>query len=324
VRLLALAVSGLVVLDPFLVQRVGFQLSVAACIGIVVLSPPLTRALPLPRAVAEPLAVTLAAQAGVAPLLVAVFGGVPVAGVPANVLATPLAGPVMVWGLSAGLVAGAVGGRVAAIAQWPTHVMISWIAWVAHRAALLPLGEIGSRELVVLGAGAATTFAASRLRFSALQRSGVAIMAVAVVAPAVSLRAPPPLHVDLVGGATLWRADAAVLEVDGRVDAAALLEGLRRSGVSSLDVVVGRTSSAGVRDVIALLRRRYAGVRVLLPSDTLVDTAITVGRLRIDARQVGGQLGVDISLVGGDEARAPPSRRGPRDHAPTVDALVVV
>ena len=37
-RLLALAVGGLVLVDPFLVHSVGFQLSVAACVGIVLLS----------------------------------------------------------------------------------------------------------------------------------------------------------------------------------------------------------------------------------------------------------------------------------------------
>lgn len=314
VRLLALAISGLVILDPFLVQRVGFQLSVGACIGIVVLSPRLTLALPLPRMVAEPLAVTLAAQAGVAPALVAVFGGVPVAGVPANVLATPVAGPVMVWGLPAGMLAGALGGTAAVIVQWPTHLMIAWIAWVAHRAALLPLGEVGPRELVALGLGAVTVFAASRLRFAVLRRTGMAVMAVAVAAPALALRAPPPLHVDVAGGAVLWRADAAVLELDGRVDAAALLEDLRRAGVGALDVVVGRTSAAAVRDAIAVLRRRYAGTRVLLPSNTSTETSITVGRLRVDARPAGGQLHLDVALVATGDARAPPARQ--RDAKP--------
>ena len=44
-RLLALAVALLVVIDPFLVRTVGFQLSVAACAGIVLLTPSLARAI---------------------------------------------------------------------------------------------------------------------------------------------------------------------------------------------------------------------------------------------------------------------------------------
>ena len=131
-RLLALAVTGLVLIDPFLVHTVGFQLSAGACVGIVLLSPVIARAVPGPRATAEALAVTIGAQAGVAPVLIAVFGGIPVAGVPANLLAAPVAGPVMVWGMAAGVAAGLIGGTTATMLHWPTHLLIAWIAWVAH------------------------------------------------------------------------------------------------------------------------------------------------------------------------------------------------
>ena len=49
----------------------------------------------------EALAVTLAAQAGAMPLLLATFGSVPLATVPANLLAVPAAGPLMVSGVRA-------------------------------------------------------------------------------------------------------------------------------------------------------------------------------------------------------------------------------
>ena len=55
---------------------------------------------------------TLAAQLGVAPVLLATFGPIPVASLPANLLCVPVAGLVMVWGLTAGLLAGVVGGAV--------------------------------------------------------------------------------------------------------------------------------------------------------------------------------------------------------------------
>ena len=61
-RLLALAVAALVLIDPLLVHSVGFQLSVAASAGIVLLSPRLASALPGPSSLREALAVTLAAQ----------------------------------------------------------------------------------------------------------------------------------------------------------------------------------------------------------------------------------------------------------------------
>ena len=162
VRLLALAVTGLVLVDPFLVRSVGFQLSVGACIGIVLLSAPLARALPGPRPIVEALAVSLSAQAGVAPALIAVFSGVPVAGVPANLLAAPAEGPVMVWGLAAGVAAGLLGGGVAVALHWPTRLLIGWIAGVAHWAASLPLGEVRAREFVVIAVGAIVAAVAHR------------------------------------------------------------------------------------------------------------------------------------------------------------------
>ena len=112
-RVLALAVTVLLLIDPLLVHSVGFLLSVGACVGIAVLARPLTDLLPGPRGLITPLAVTMAAQVGVAPVLVPVFGGVPVASLPANLLAVPAAGPVMMWGLAAGLPAGVLGGTVA-------------------------------------------------------------------------------------------------------------------------------------------------------------------------------------------------------------------
>ena len=305
-RLLALAVAGLVLIDPFLVAVVGFQLSVAACVGIVVLSPAIARVVPGPRSLAEALAVTLGAQAGVAPVLVAVFGGVPLAGVPANVLAAPAAGPVMVWGLAAGVAAGLTGGAVATVLHWPTHLLIAWIAWVAHIAASLPFGELHARELIVLTIGAGLVATAHHVGLVGVRRAGAVLMATAIVAPAAALRAPAPLNVALTPGATLWRADAVVLDIDGRVDGARLLEALRRAGVSHLDVVVARSSSAALSETVDALRRRFAIGRLLTPSMSADSTALAVGRLRVEVRPIGGRLTVEITLEPTDSARGPP------------------
>ncbi|MGH9281135.1 MAG: ComEC/Rec2 family competence protein, partial [Acidimicrobiales bacterium] len=65
VRILALAVTGLLLVDPLLVHSIGFRLSVGACLGIAVLARPLARTMPGPRPLADALAVTAAAQVGV-------------------------------------------------------------------------------------------------------------------------------------------------------------------------------------------------------------------------------------------------------------------
>jgi competence protein ComEC len=306
VRLLALAVTGLVLVDPFLVRMVGFQLSAGACLGIAVLSPVIVRVLPGPRTVAEALAVTLSAQVGVAPVLIAVFGGIPVAGVPANLLAAPAAGPVMVWGLGAGAAAGLIGGGAATLLHWPTHLLIAWIAWVAHWAALLPFGEIHERELLALSVGGALLTAANHVGFVGVRRVAASLMVAALLAPAAALRAPPPVRVDLTPGAVLWRAGSAVLDLDGRADAGRLLEALRRAGVLHLDLVVARTSSSSLQETIDALHRRSGIGQLLTPSTLLEETSLVVGGLRVEVRPVGGRLTVEIAVEPTGSARGPP------------------
>ena len=99
-RVLGLAIVVLIAVDPLIVHSVAFQLSVAASAGILLWSGRVARAIPGPRPLVESLAVTATAQLAVAPLLVWRFDGLPVASLPANLLAGPAAGPVMMWGLT--------------------------------------------------------------------------------------------------------------------------------------------------------------------------------------------------------------------------------
>ena len=134
-RIVSVAVAGLICLDPLLVHSFGFQLSVAATFGLLVLARPIARRLPGPRWIAESLGVVLAAQAGTVPLLVLAGEAVSVSSIPANLLAVPVAGWVMVWGLTGGLVAGVVGGVVATGLHLPTKAMLAWVDGVAGCAA---------------------------------------------------------------------------------------------------------------------------------------------------------------------------------------------
>jgi competence protein ComEC len=167
-QVLCLAVVVLLALDPLLVHQVGFQLSVLATFGIVTLAEPIARRLPLPRPVALPAAVTVAAQVATAPLLVARFGPVPVASLPANLLAEPAAAGAMMYGLGAGLPAGlltaGLGPLPAAVIHLPTRLMVWWLAAVARWGDGLPLGHVGARELAVIFAGAPAVAVCRALR----------------------------------------------------------------------------------------------------------------------------------------------------------------
>jgi competence protein ComEC len=307
-RLLALAVAALVMIDPFLVRALGFQLSVAACAGIVVLAPPLARAIPGPRFLSDPLAVTIAAQAGVAPILAVAFGGVPLASVPANLLAAPAAAAVMVWGVGAGLAAGLLGARVATVLHWPTGLMIRWIAGVAHWGASLPLGELHARHVALLAVGvvlalAGNRFSGVRAARSALRLSGCALIAVALTLPMVGLRANADAPLTLDSGAVLWRSNASsLLELDGRAQIDDVLQGLRRVGVRRLDVVVVRTSSSSTAASIDVLRRWGTVGQVLVPAgsevagatETSEELALQVGDLEATVTPDHGHLVVDV------------------------------
>jgi competence protein ComEC len=142
-RLLWIAVIGLLLVDPLLARSVGFWLSTGATAGVTTIGPWLVHRLRPLGLLAAPVAVTLAAQAGVLVPAVFVFGHVPLVSVPANVLAGPVAGGVMLYGLPAGLLAGAV--PVAApVVMLPCRLGVRWVDLVAMLAARLEPGGAAS------------------------------------------------------------------------------------------------------------------------------------------------------------------------------------
>ncbi len=139
VRILAVAVIGLVLADPLLVWSVGFWLSVGATLGVSALGPWLAirfRRIDRTGIFALPLGVTIGAQVGVMIPAVAVFGRLPLVSLAANLLAVPVAGMVMLYGLPAGLVAGWVP-ATAPMLMFPARVGTRWVDTVASLGARL-------------------------------------------------------------------------------------------------------------------------------------------------------------------------------------------
>jgi competence protein ComEC len=133
-RLLAVGVVGLLLLDPLLAWSVGFWLSVGATAGVTVgavrLTPRLGRLGPL----ALPVAVTVGAQVGVAVPSLLVFGRLSLTGTVANLIAVPVAGLVMLLGLPACLAAGAVP-ALGPVLMTPVGWGVWWVDAVATIAA---------------------------------------------------------------------------------------------------------------------------------------------------------------------------------------------
>lgn len=274
-RVLALAVTVLLLVDPLLVESVGFRLSAAASAGIVLLARPIADRLPLPRWLAEVVSVTLAAQLAVAPIVLATFGGMPVASLPANVVAAPVSGPVMVWGVTAGVVAGVVGGPVATAIHLPTRLMLGWVELVGRVSGQLPLGELHGGHVVTMVAAGAVAMCAPARHAAARRLAGVVLVAT-VVHPAWQLHDFRAHDEAVAHGVRLWRdGTSSVVAIDGRADAVRTLEALRRAGVRRVDVVVLRTGSVAVGDVVRALEARYSVGAVWAPAGHQVRGATT-------------------------------------------------
>ena len=94
--------------NPQLIYSTGFQLSVVAVFGILLLTKPLkfllehTLLRPLkspPAQVSNLICVSVAAQLATSPIVAATFEEVSVVGVLTNLIAVPLSGPILILGL---------------------------------------------------------------------------------------------------------------------------------------------------------------------------------------------------------------------------------
>jgi competence protein ComEC len=151
-RLLALAVIGLLLCDPFLVHSVAFVLSASASAGITLFARPLASRLRGPQWVREPLAVSIAAQAGVTPVLLATFGRVPALTPVANLLAAPAAQALGAYGAFASATSGLVP-ALGPFLQTPSAALLAWVTVVARATAAVSPSLDRRSALLVLAIG---------------------------------------------------------------------------------------------------------------------------------------------------------------------------
>lgn len=271
-RVLAISIVLLVVADPLLVHAVGFQLSVAATTGLLVLARPVEGVLPGPSWLRLPLAVTLAAQLATAPLLIGLSGGLPAAATVANLLAAPAAGAVMMLGITGGLLAGMAGETTAQVVQFPAVQLVRWIDLVAAASSRAPLAMLDPPRLAVIAAGigaAALARTERRRRGRVTGRVGAAC-ACAVLCFAVALRPATPApgtHRAAPGvELTVGRCGGRVVSLDGVGGHRRVLHGLWRAGVRRVDVVVVAARRSDVAAAATLAEQLVVG-RVVTPAD---------------------------------------------------------
>lgn len=341
-RALGVAVSVLLLVQPWLAVSIGFALSVLATAGILVLAPGWRDALArwLPRWLAEAVAVPAAAQLACTPLVAAVSGQVSLVAVAANLLVAPVVGPATVLGLAGGLVG--LGSEPASrvpgtLASW----CVAWIVLVARRGADLPAaamdwgtGVLPLTLLTVLSVGVALV-APRVLRH---RSAGVACCLLMVVTVCVRLPTPgwPPDGWAMVA-CDVGQGDALVLRtgpgaavvVDAGPDPGAVDACLDRLHVTEVPLVVLTHFHADHVDGLAgVLGGRTTGV---VETSPVLDPPGGVGAVRAATAAAGVPVRTAVPgtrTIGETtlQVLAPsgPVRAGPGDGSAANDASVVL
>jgi competence protein ComEC len=254
---LALAAGVTLAIDPGVAVDVGWQLSFAAVLGILLLATPLRRAIVARlgpgrwrRALAEGVAVTVAATLATAPLIAFHFETLSTTTLAANVLAMPAVAPAMWLGmLSAAL------SQLPALPLAPLNGLnalflayiaqiASWCAqpsWAELHLHLTRVGLVGA----YLGLGALVLLC---MRFASMRRLVVALVvfALLLVLPGGGAAAPPPVSGLRVEVLDVGQGDAILLQptgapavlVDGGPPGDNLEGKLEDAGVTSLGAAV--------------------------------------------------------------------------------------
>ncbi|MEI6867205.1 MAG: ComEC/Rec2 family competence protein [Actinomycetes bacterium] len=132
---LGLAISVLLLIDPFQAIDPGFALSVGATAGILIISPKLIAALqPILGRWSESVAIPLSATLACAPVIIAISGQLSLVTLPANLLAAGAVAPITILGLIAALLP-----VLARPLLFTVSPFAKWIALIAHKGATMPV-----------------------------------------------------------------------------------------------------------------------------------------------------------------------------------------
>lgn len=295
--LLAVVATAMLLVDPGLAGDVGYQLSVVGTLGIVLLADPIGTRLPLPHVLAEPVAVTVAAQALTFPITATTFGSVSLIAPLTNAVALPLLPPLLVTAWT-----GAVLGAVSSTLGWLPLVLAGLctrgIEAVARWGAAVPLAAAHPGRWDVSWTGA--SLAAVLAVLSAIGARWAWTARLRRPAPSPRSWSWPALSPPGALGPSLAAAGGAALAAVLAVDLLAL--GTRPDGrlhVSVLDVgaapaVLVRTAVGGV----ALIDGGSEPSRLLRAlGDTLPATTRTLDLLVVTGGERAASEGLE-GLVG--------------------------
>jgi competence protein ComEC len=247
---LCVAVTAMLFADPAAIEDLGFILSAAATAGLVLWQAPLAaRFAPLPGALREGLATTLAASAPTLPIVAAAFGRVSLVSPVANLIAVPMFPPLML----AGAVASVIGALSLDLAR-PVALLAYGCAFalrlVVETFAALPVAAVGvpsgpftgaavAAALIVIARGVPRIHGrlrAPRITLPSFLVPRTALLAVPLIVVSGALVWPiadPEVRVRALdvgqGDAYLLELGGATVLIDGGPDPARLLQQLGAS-----------------------------------------------------------------------------------------------
>lgn len=271
-----LAFVGLLAFDPMMLWSVGFQLSFAATAGILWLRPPLVARLgALPRPLAEAVAIGIAAQVAVFPLIALHFGRISVASVPANLAAFVLVAPITVLGLAGGVLS-----LISETLAWPflklAGLLVSALQWVAKLFGRSDAAQLDVPNFNLAEAAAAYLILAAVWLLLGQRRRwarwpavvGAVLLVGASLMPALGSSAPTGLRVTFFD---VGEGDSALVEspagarilIDGGREPEVIAATLRRRGFERVDLLVASHMHADhVVGLQAVMRRFDIGLAV--------------------------------------------------------------
>ena len=268
---LGTAVTVLLLVSADLLYSVGFQLSVAATFGVLV-GIAVARGRK-PRWLWISLLVTVFAQLAVAPIILTVFGSMPLWAPAANLIVAPI--------VTAATVAGGVSlvvGAIEPVAALLATVVLSIARWASHGP---QLGAVGVVAAVTLGLLVA---------YRTTRALGLAAAMIVVVAGAGSPSTWPATAsvtaLDVGQGDAILIQDpsGAAMLIDGGPDPGVIDRALRRHGVTRLDIVVVTHGDAdhvgGLAEVVTAFDIGALWVSAHAPPSALLEGVLDAAQSR--------------------------------------------
>ncbi len=321
--LLLVGLAAILIHQPRAIFDPGLHLSFCAVVGLITIARPIEDWMGgwLPKRVAAFAAQAAAASIATAPAVIGNFGELSIVGLIVNVVAVPLAAPVVVVSL-AGIVTGALITPLGVALGWCAGLGAIVLIGLSHAAAALPgasvtlpswFGIIGAAVAVGIGAAILGLRKVPRRRSTVRRRAigtawaAIAVALAMVVVPTPAQPTPWPRGAAVTaldvgqGDAILLRSPAGAAVVidagppDAEGDGAPVVRALRRAGVRRIDVLVvthdHRDHTGGVSAVLREFTVREIALARSMPG---VEGLARTNRTPVRRVVPGDQITVDV------------------------------